>query len=52
MLGKISYIALMVLSVSIASVTAGDDSSFKPFNRKPTISLDIELPLDIDLGYG
>ncbi len=45
MMRKISYIALMALAVGIASMTAGDDSSFSPFNRKPTISQDIELPL-------
>lgn len=45
MMRKFSYIALMALAVGIASITASDDSSFTPFNRKPTISQDVELPL-------
>ena len=50
MFRKATYIFFMFLAVGIASVTASEDSSFKPFNRRPSVAADINLPLAFDLS--
>ena len=51
MLRKATYILFMFLAVGIASLTASEDSSFKPFNRPPSVAADADLPLAFDFAF-
>ena len=45
MLRKTSYAAFMLVAMSLGWMALADGDLFRPFNRKPQLSVDIELPL-------
>lgn len=45
MLRKCSYAVFMLVAIGLGWLALADGDSFRPFNRKPQLSVDIELPL-------
>ena len=50
MLRKTTYTAFMLVAMSLGWMALADGDSFKPFNRKPHLSVDIELMLVVDVA--
>ena len=49
MLRTTTYAALMLIAMSLGWLALAEADSFRPFNRKPQLSGDIELPLAANL---
>ena len=45
MIRKCSYVLFMLVTITIGWLALAAGDAFRPFNRKPNLSHDVELPL-------